>query len=143
MCQSKCNECTCCECKKLEQSFEFKIGDIVEAFGLNGIVKDILGIPSDPLIEVDFNVNETNMIDRLFFKNGTFQKWHKTPSLKFISRPKKKVVKTFETYVNIYSHHHNSSWRFLHFSKEEAEKHAMSDSIAQGVKLTGTYEIEE
>lgn len=61
---------------------EFKVGDIVEAFGVRGVVKRIGSHPIYPIdVELDFGSSETFTID------GRGYLWHKTPSLKLIERP--------------------------------------------------------
>lgn len=79
--------------EKFPAEFEFQKGDIVEAFGLRGVVTYTDTITNDISVEVK---TEYDNITRylLFTKDGKAEKFHKTPSLKLISRPKavKKVT---------------------------------------------------
>jgi len=75
---------------------EFKVGDLVEAFGLFGEVVRIEYASRYP-VEVRYQ----NDSIEIFCADGKAEKWHKIPSLKLISRPqkteKKKVwVKAYE-----------------------------------------------
>lgn len=69
---------------------EFKVGDIVEAFGCRGVVVALNESRSEPIVEFEgvFNVRKN------FYRDGKYFEWAKEPSLKLISRPKKKVKKT-------------------------------------------------
>ena len=77
-----------------QQEQEFRAGDIVEAFGCRGVVAS-----SGDLIFVRFNED-----DRIstFQLDGKEIYWHKLPSLKFVSRPKKKVKKKIEWIIYFY-----------------------------------------
>jgi len=65
---------------------DFKVGDIVEAFGVCGIIiaehGKIMTIQLDGVTGTDS-----------FLKDGRAADWHKEPSLKLVERPKKKVKK--------------------------------------------------
>jgi len=54
--------------------------------------------------------------------------------------PKRKVKKTIERWINIYSH--GKAGDYCHKTKESAEQGATSEGAIQ-VKLTGEYEVEE
>lgn len=66
---------------------EFKVGDIVEAFGLRGEVTR----SGDLYIYVSFPEGRGAQ----FLLDGREENWHTEPSLKLISRPSKKVKKVF------------------------------------------------
>lgn len=69
---------------------EFQVGDVVEAFGVEGVVSEIDdNEPHYPLL-VKFPNGEQDY----FAISGKYISWHKEPSLKLIERPKKKVLKT-------------------------------------------------
>lgn len=71
-----------------EKGFEFKVGDIVTAFGLKGtVILNNLGPPYPIVVEY-----ETGDLE-YFYTTGHLNSWHKEPSLKLIERPKKKVKK--------------------------------------------------
>lgn len=112
---------------------QFKVGDIVEAFGCEGRVVNVFNDAEYP-IEVKFE-NDTQTC--WFIKGGKYQTWHKIPSLVLVSRPKKKVTKTVEAWTNIYPDGRMSSFS----DKVVADELAISNRIAC-IKLTGTYEIE-
>jgi hypothetical protein len=65
----------------------FMVGDVCEAYGLSGIVESIDTYVWARLTD-ESRRDEKRLVS--FLKDGTFQPWHKEPSLKFISRPKKK-----------------------------------------------------
>jgi hypothetical protein len=72
----------------------FQVGDEVEAFGCNGTVRYIESDPTQcrpVLVCMDAEVAGWSR----FTMDGKSEKWHKTPSLKLIKRPKKKVKKSF------------------------------------------------
>lgn len=60
---------------------EFKVGDIVTAFGLEGVVDSITPANNFP-IEVDFKMEGYES----FLLNGKLHDWHKEPSLKLVRR---------------------------------------------------------
>ena len=74
---------------------EFKVGDIVEAFGVRG---EVTCTDRKTFVEVrlDHNVDCFE-----FYKDGRYEHWHKTPSLKLIRRKKQRVKKTI--WVNSYT----------------------------------------
>jgi hypothetical protein len=63
---------------------EFKVGDIVEAFGLRGIVEQIIPM-ANYCVAVDFGCGNR----ATFTMSGLAEDWHKVPALKLISRPQK------------------------------------------------------
>lgn len=69
-------------------SEKFQIGDIVEAFGCSGVVVEVRN-GEKFCIQVNFDIG----VCKSFLSNGAAQEWHKTPSLKLIERPIKKVKK--------------------------------------------------
>lgn len=70
---------------------KFQTGDIVEAWGVDGVVRSI-----GCFIHVKFSTRDTAN----FYLDGKLEEWHAEPTLKFVSRPKRKVKKTI--WVNIY-----------------------------------------
>jgi hypothetical protein len=113
----------------------FKVGDIVDWLGLRGRVTSLNGLDNYPVICHFDGQEECNTY---FNQDGVFMKGQ-TPSLKLIERPKKKVKKTIERWVNVYPY---GILLVGFLSEEEARKEALGDCITQ-VKLTGEYEIEE
>ncbi len=85
---------------------KFKIGDIVEAFGLRG---EIVGIKTEGFfvinsefsIEVLFNKGTESAMRQYFLSDGRKESWHKDASLKFIERPVKEI--TYETNLSKFS----------------------------------------
>lgn len=73
-----------------ENKTVFEVGDIVEAFGLKGIVVKIRDCQYFP-IQVKF----CNDNSATFCSSGKLQSWHLEPSLKLIEKAKKKVKKKF------------------------------------------------
>lgn len=111
----------------------FKVGDVVEWCGARGIVERLDAGTSYP-ITVKFESGAYNS----FTKNGKYYSWHKTPGLKLISRPKKRVKKTVEAWANVYAH----CLPDLFNCEANADARASNSRIAC-VKLTGEYEVEE
>lgn len=64
---------------------QFKVGDIVEAWGCQGkvIKMDWAGV------QVEFD----NCLEKVFMEDGRYMYWHKEPILKLVERPKAKVKK--------------------------------------------------
>lgn len=85
---------------------KFKVGDIVEAFGLRG---EIVGIKTEGFfvvsrefcIEVLFNKGTESAMRQYFLSDGRKESWHKEESLKFIERPVKEI--TYETNLDKFS----------------------------------------
>lgn len=71
---------------------KFEVGDKVEAFGVEGVIRDISS--SSGLIVVDFITGNSDT----FYKDGSFYSWHNEPSLKLIEKAKKKVTKEVVLY---------------------------------------------
>jgi len=69
---------------------EFKVGDKVSAFGVEGEVISLDEKNNYP-ITVEFDDDHLSF----FMIDGRASAWHKEPSLKLIERPKKKVKKKF------------------------------------------------
>lgn len=81
-----------------EQYFElvesvpmFMVGDIVEAFGVRGVVETL----KNSNVGVRFFDNNF----QVFYFDGKAAQWHKTPSLKFIERPLKEVTFNARVYA--------------------------------------------
>lgn len=117
-----------------EQSL-FQKGDIVEAFGLRGKVVFTYS-KGHYSVKVKY---DTGSFDD-FTSHGLYANHHKEPSLKLVERPKKKIKKTVELYVNIYP---NKDVLPSHKTARQAIDAASSGAIVKGVKVTGEYEIEE
>jgi len=111
----------------------FKVGDVVEWCGVRAKVNH----EGDDYVEVLFRVG-SHMKAYRFSKQGHFADWHEEPSLKFISRPKKKVTKTIELWgVILPSGMLNGVFTY---------KPIVTEDYASGhilIRLTGTYEVEE
>lgn len=80
---------------KEENKTVFEVGDIVEAFGLKGIVVKIRDCQYFP-IQVKF----CNDNSATFCSSGKLQSWHLEPSLKLIEKAKKKVKKKFYVVIH-------------------------------------------
>lgn len=110
---------------------EFKIGDTVEAYGCEGTVTAYY----HDMVEVVMNSNSQTLY---FYFDGKVAIWHKEPSLKLISRPKKKVTKTYTGYLVI--NKENGVGKI--YTTEDAAK-VFSDNGDIIVKITKDYEGEE
>lgn len=118
-----------CKCKE-----EFQVGDIVEWCGVQGKVDSII-------MEDDYSLcvlfGEDN--DFAYFTlDGKYIHWHKTPSLKLISRPKKKVKKTY--WISSAKSLQNNNMRtssHLYLSKADAEivNHAGTDKQIHSIEI--------
>lgn len=112
---------------------QFQVGDIVEAWGVRGVVREIVG----ELVFVQ--VKGVDGIDRVdsFYLDGKYLPWHLKPSLIFISRPKKtrKVEKTI--WVNVYPRGERPE---AHLSEKDAKGYAVSCATHVAVPFTGTVE---
>lgn len=75
---------------------EFKVGDIVEAFGVLGRVTDINNDLNYPVV-VQYTQLPANTDE--FALDGKLVHWHATPSLKLIKRPRK--TKKIKVWVNV------------------------------------------
>ena len=77
----------------MSEKFEFKVGDVVEAFEVRGEVVDVAPsrYPNYPII-VSFKASHPDWttpvayVKEAFTVDGKYKDWHATPSLKFISR---------------------------------------------------------
>lgn len=83
---------------------DFKVGDIIEAFGLRGVIRKINPTAAYPV----FVEYEDGFAD-YFRLDGRKDRWHKTASLVLVERPKPKIVKIklatiLETVENTTSH---------------------------------------
>jgi hypothetical protein len=118
---------------------EFRLNDVVEAFGLRGCVIDIDAHPDYP-IQVKFDYGEETIYgaESLFTGEGKLRTHHKLPSLKLISRAKRKVGKEVKVWVNVYPNDFICAFH----AKEIAQSNAVVDAIAVAVKCTGFYEVE-
>lgn len=74
----------------------------------------------------------------IFTINGLMFDFHPAPALIIIDRPRKKVKKTLDLWVNIYEWGTETCE-----TKEEAEECACEDAIATKVHMTGEYWVEE
>lgn len=113
----------------------FRVGDVVEAFGVGGTVTKVEDDHQTFSVRVTFNPGHCDY----FTADGKDKPWHREPSLKLVSRPKKKVMKTIERWVNIWST--DSSEGYSYATKERAEENIVGPIAT--VKLTGSYESEE
>lgn len=94
---------------------EFKVGDIVEAFGCRGVVDSINGYKPFPI---------RVMIEGLdcfqhFTHDGRYNLWHKLPSLKLIERKKEK--KLVEHWPAIFVENTNKNYVSDRLFKNEEE----------------------
>ena len=103
-----------------KEIFRFKVGDIVEAFGLRGVVTSSNN-PIGNALFVEFKSGEATW----FRTDGTLKHWHKEPSLKLIERPKKKVKKERTVWINVYP----DNKQIIHPSYE----------VANGLLIPGSY----
>jgi hypothetical protein len=127
-----CMPCTFRPSPKKEKSVdktEFKVGDIVEAFGVRGGVHTICR--DEPKVCVKFDVSGGYVY---FCSSGHLEPWHKEPSLKLIERPRK--TKKVKVWVNVYADKHTSLHGYFHASKQDAEtatrcseRHAVTQEI--------------
>lgn len=120
-------------------STEFKKGDIVEAFGCEGEVVSDNGNTHFPLeVRVTIPENDSGCICLSFTKDGKWVPWAKEPSLKLISRPKRKEKRVVEMWVNVSVDGYYRFW--------DTEAKALGDTCSTdtvvAVKLTGEYEVE-
>jgi hypothetical protein len=112
----------------------FKVGDIVEAFGFRGAVTDV---HDDGTVNVYFGAIRKS---ENFYSTGHLFRWHKEPSLKLIERPKKKVKKIIERWINVYE---DGLAGIVYDSEQRARQSAQGAATYVGVvKLTGEYEVE-
>jgi hypothetical protein len=116
---------------------EFRLNDVVEAFGLRGTVVKIYSEFVNP-VEVKYEDGEYT----LFTLDGKLHHHHKLPSLKLISRAKRKVKKEIKFWVNVYPGK-KYDILFVPYAKEEiAHGRTTYGAIAVAVECTGFYEVE-
>lgn len=115
---------------------EFQVGDVVEYGGISGVIVRVDDRVKTYPVSVDFGTDSIFRDD--FTMDGKAYIWHTIPLLKLVSRPKKKVTKTIEGWVNVYS----GSVAPDITSRERAEFIAAPGRIAC-VKVIGSYECEE
>lgn len=119
---------------KEEQKFE--VGDIVEAFGVRGIViNKHFGQNYELIVEFESGVRCS------FTSDGRVYLWNKEPSLKLISRAKKKEKKILKGWVNVYPFKKGLRKSDLYLDKEEADRSQSPNRIAC-VEMTGEFEME-
>lgn len=77
---------------------EFKVGDIVESFGLRGVVTTI-----NDSVFAEFKTSDAAFSSYvyMFYLDGRLEPWHPSPTLKLIERPKKLVKMTPEREAEI------------------------------------------
>lgn len=110
-----------------EPKVQFKVGDIVEAFGVRGWVTDI----TKSFVHVAFN----NAAADSFFSDGRQRGWHAAPSLKLIERPRK--TKKVKVWVNVYpsSAHDTRPWLSCHIDENDARDYRDSTGITQQIEV--------
>lgn len=116
---------------------KFKVGDIVEAFGVRGEVVEAHDSGAYP---VSIHFTPIDCFE-WFTENGRLHNWHLKPSLILIERPKKKrkETRTVERWMNIYQGA-DPDTAYVFTTKEAANCTGIYRIAC--VKLTGTYEIE-
>lgn len=116
-----------------EQPVGFQVGDIVEAFGLKGVVVEINHEEVFPVF-VYFNETQENEV---FTFDGKFYAEHLNPTLKLIERPKKKVRETVRGYGIVFDNHVKT-----YYGLEDAK--TFSDFYGKPfVNVTLEYDTEE
>ena len=116
----------------------WKVGDRAKAFGVMGVITCLSTCLSTVEEEPLWQKDDDKSISYWFTKDGRYASWCKEPSLIFVERPKRKVTKTVERWVNVYP----DVFGREHETREGADIARCSECIAC-VKLTGTYEVEE
>lgn len=118
---------------------KFKPGDIVEAFGLRGVVRSIKNGSIYP-VEVDLDIEDYSEYE-VFTVDGLLHEWHKTPSLTLIERPKKtKVVTMYQAILLGASGRYYLSEEL--FENEAQAKKAFPDSFIKLNHVPITVEVE-
>lgn len=114
---------------------QFRIDDIVEAFGNRGTVTKTKGQDTQYPVCVLFDTS----YEGFFTKDGKYLEWHKLPSLKPIERPKKKIKRTYW-----YLSHKVEGAEFRRTSNLYSDKVVLS-TMAVGApdRQTHSVEIEE
>ena len=114
----------------------FKVGDIVEAWGVRGVVTGYVNQPE--YIEVKFDNAQAYVTT--FFVDGKYMAWHEEPSLKLVKRPKAKVKKVL--YQAIVKDEGSHSGHRLTWNLYKDLEHAQKVSGACVVGLGPAIEIE-
>lgn len=124
----------------LKQAHEpqFQVGDIVEAFGVRGTVHSVFGEDGGLRVAVKFDVDLGYV--PTFSRDGLFRDWHKTPSLKLISRAKKKVKKFGYLAIVRTSQKNKYVTDILYDSYEDAKNNFKDRFVALGPKIEWTEE---
>jgi hypothetical protein len=115
---------------------EFKVNDIVEAFGLRGRVVKVHTDLTYP-VEVEFEGD----LFTYFTLDGKMHPNHKLSTLKLISRAKRKVKKEVKGWANVYYGNERRPVS-LYLTKEDALVCASHNAIAVAVECTGFYDVE-
>ncbi len=110
---------------------EFRVGDIVEAFGVRGTVVRYPPEGGPYCVKVDFTGGGRDA----FTEDGKAGTWHKEPSLKLISRVKKK--KKITVWVGL-GFKNIVSGRIFYESHAVENKDYIDDSLA----INGVHPIE-
>ncbi len=121
------------------EKFEFRDGDVVNFGGVVGEVT--LSESKDYPVKIK---NSNGLHLESFTIDGRLYTDHTEPLLKLVSRPKKKVKKTVEVWVNCYSElgfPEGLRGGFVWLSEEQAI--SAQTGIATPVKFVGEYEVEE
>lgn len=135
----------------------FKKGDIVEAWGLRGVV--IYSLPEDSHgILVHFVLSNTldtslapirspgdmgTVICYNFMCDGKEKDWHREPTLKLIERPKKKVKKTFWMAAGDIKDTERLMTSLLYPAEEEGEVETLLNQKEFTYKIKVEVEVEE
>lgn len=69
-----------------EPQLPFRVGDVVSWCGVEGKIKEV------ELRTIDVSFPDYGR-DIAFFLDGTYLNWHREPSLKLVSRPKKEPLR--------------------------------------------------
>ena len=109
------------------EDFEFQIGDTVDWDGMKG---EIIEVCADRVL-VKFKYRII-----WFYSEGCGQA---ISQITLFSRPKKKVKKTIEVWVNVYEHGIDSH---QYIAEQEADRYAGFEPRIACVKLTGEYEVD-
>ena len=126
----------------MEKTNEFRVGDVVEAFGVRGRVTDIktsIRTWAYPVL-VTFDLKDENDISYVDYFNmeGKRSSWHRVPDLKLISRPKKVKKILYEAVIKSSMYFERS--RIL-FENIEDVKKAYGNPIGE-IYLVNPIEIE-
>lgn len=108
---------------------KFEAGDTVSWMGVEGVVNriDRLGLFS---VEVDFHDHSAT---RVFLSDGKQEPWHKEPSLKLVSKAKKKIA--VQCWVNVYKDNVTK----LFNNKEEADNDSYRVAQMYGYRVTTVH----